>query len=99
MYRKLREREVNAFFIKGGRGASVDEAALVGALKSGEIKGAGLDVFENEPVLAPGLSELTNVVLAPHLGTATHETRLGMGRVAMANILAALRGETPPNKL
>ena len=90
-------QELAQVAVPGGR--NLVEADLVRALKDGEIRGAGLDVFENEPALAPGLSELPNVVMAPHLGTATHETRLGMGRVAMANILAALRGETPPNKL
>ncbi len=97
--RELKLMKKTAILINSSRGPVVNEADLVQALKDGEIRGAGLDVFENEPALAPGLSELPNVVMAPHLGTATHETRLGMGRVAMANILAALRGETPPNKL
>ena len=88
-----------AFLINASRGPVVKEADLVAALKNGEIRGAGLDVFENEPQMAPGLVELPNVTLVPHLGTATIETRLGMGRVAMKNILAALRGETPPNLL
>ena len=97
--RELKLMKKTAILINSSRGPVVNEADLVQALKDGEIRGAGLDVFENEPALAPGLSELPNVVMAPHLGTATIETRLGMGRVAIANILAALRGETPPNKL
>ena len=96
---ELKLMKKSAILINASRGPVVNEADLVQALKNGEIRGAGLDVLENEPALAPGLSELPNVVLAPHLGTATHETRLGMGRVATANILAALRGEIPPNKL
>ena len=97
--RELKLMKKTAILINSSRGPVVNEADLVQALKDGEIRGAGLDVFENEPALSPGLSELPNVVMAPHLGTATIETRLGMGRVAIANILAALRGETPPNKL
>jgi glyoxylate reductase len=88
-----------AFLINASRGPVVKEDDLVEALKTGKIRGAGLDVFENEPATAPGLVDLPNVTLIPHLGTATTETRLGMGRVAMENILAALRGEVPPNLL
>ena len=88
-----------AFLINASRGPVVKEDDLVEALRNGKISGAGLDVFENEPATAPGLVDLPNVTLMPHLGTATIETRLGMGRVAMKNILAALRGETPPNLL
>ncbi len=97
--RELKLMKKTAILVNSSRGPVVNETELVQALREGEIRGAGLDVFENEPFLAPGLSELSNVVMAPHLGTATNETRLGMGRVAIANILAALRGEIPPNKL
>lgn len=97
--RELKLMKNTAILINSSRGPVIHETDLVEALKNGEIRGAGLDVFENEPATMPGLTELPNVVLAPHLGTATYETRLGMGRVAISNILAALRGEAPPNKL
>jgi lactate dehydrogenase-like 2-hydroxyacid dehydrogenase len=74
----------------------VDEKALVRALKSGEIWGAGLDVFENEPELEPGLAELENVVILPHIASATIETRTNMGLIAARNIIAAMKGEEPP---
>jgi lactate dehydrogenase-like 2-hydroxyacid dehydrogenase len=95
--RELKLMKKTAILLNASRGPVVNEEELVAGLKAGEIWGAGLDVFENEPKLAPGLADLTNVVLSPHTGTATIETRIEMGRVAAANILAALRGETPPN--
>ncbi len=87
----------SAFLINTSRGPVVDEAALVEALKNGVIRGAGLDVFEHEPDLAAGLSELENVVLTPHLASATEETRSKMAELAADNILAGLSGSTPPN--
>lgn len=86
-----------AVLVNTARGPVVDEKALTAALESGVIAGAGLDVFENEPQVEPGLLKLENVVLAPHVGSATLATRTGMGRMACRNILAALRGELPPN--
>ena len=83
-----------AILINTSRGPVVDEAALVQALKNKEIWGAGLDVFENEPALAPGLLECENAVLLPHVASATIETRTNMGLIAVRNILAVLNGVT-----
>lgn len=88
-----------AYLINTSRGPVIDEVALVEALQRKVIAGAGLDVFEHEPQLADGLNTLENVVLLPHLGSATLETRRRMGEVAVANILAALDGKVPPNDL
>ena len=86
-----------AFLINAARGKAVDEEALVQALKAGRIAGAGLDVFEHEPHVHPALLEMSNVVLMPHVGTATSETRLKMALLAAENLLAALAGRRPPN--
>jgi len=86
-----------AFVINTARGAVIDEVALVRALQAKQIAGAGLDVFEREPQLTPGLAELENVVLAPHLGSATIGTRTKMGMIAMKNLLAVCAGQRPPN--
>ncbi|WP_407312970.1 2-hydroxyacid dehydrogenase [Desulfosporosinus sp. SB140] len=84
-----------AILINTSRGPVVDELALVKALQTGEIWGAGLDVYEWEPKLAEGLSELNNVTLCPHIASATIDTRTKMGIIAVSNILAAMRGELP----
>lgn len=86
-----------AYLINASRGPVVDEKALVKALQKKQIAGAALDVYENEPKLTPGLAELDNVVLLPHLGSATLETRNKMAEMAADNAIAALSGETPPN--
>lgn len=84
-----------AYLINTSRGPVVDESDLVDALRDGVIRGAGLDVYENEPTLAPGLAELENVVLTPHIASATEETRGQMSQIAAQNIIDFLSGETP----
>lgn len=85
-------------FINISRGKVVDEAALVEALRTGQIRAAGLDVFEREPLnLDSPLLQLSNVVATPHIGSATHETREAMATCAVDNLLAALAGERPKN--
>jgi lactate dehydrogenase-like 2-hydroxyacid dehydrogenase len=88
-----------AFLINTARGDVVDEAALVTALENGDIAGAGLDVFEKEPAVNSGLLGLENVVLLPHLGSATQETRKAMGMRVVDNIEAFFAGDTPRDKL
>lgn len=86
-----------AYLINTGRGAIIDEEALVNALKKKQIAGAGLDVYEEEPKLKPGLAELDNVVLAPHLGSATVETRTRMSIMSAESIIAVLQKQKPKN--
>lgn len=88
-----------AFLINTSRGPVVDEQALVNVLRERKIGGAGLDVYENEPALTPGLTELENVTLLPHVGSGTRETRTRMASLAVENLLAGLRGDVPPNIL
>ena len=87
-----------SIFINISRGKVVDEKALINALQQGQIRGAGLDVFEREPLeLTSPLLKLDNVVATPHIGSATFETREAMARCAVENLLAALAGERPAN--
>jgi glyoxylate reductase len=95
----LRKMKPTAHLINTARGPIVDEAALVDALNKGLIAGAGLDVYEREPRLHPGLLARENVVLLPHLGSASVGARAGMSRLAAENIIAALGGGRPPNLL
>lgn len=87
----------SAYLINTSRGPVVDENALVSVLRQGIIRGAALDVFEHEPGLAPGLAELPNVVLTPHIASATEETRGAMARLAAENLIAFFEGHPLPN--
>src|SRR5688572_13421473 len=96
---ELKLMKPNAILVNSTRGGVVDDAALVAALKSGTIRAAGLDVFENEPKLNPAFLALDNVVLAPHIGSSTESTRRAMAMTAAKNAVAGLTGQTPPNLL
>lgn len=93
----LAAMQPHARLINIARGEVVDETALIAALQQDQIGGAGLDVYEHEPKVPEALCQMDNVVLLPHLGTATLEVRTDMGMMAVTNLRAALRGETPPN--
>jgi len=95
--REFKKMKRTAYLINTSRGPVVDEAALVDALRVGQIAGAGLDVYEDEPELHPGLVGLRNVVLAPHVGSATVETRTKMSVMAAENLVAMLKDERPQN--
>jgi len=92
----LRTMKKTAYLVNASRGPVVDEAALAQALKEGRIAGAGIDVFEREPEVHPALIGLPNVVLAPHIASASSDTRVKMARLAVDNCLAVLEGRTPP---
>ncbi|MBI3299213.1 MAG: D-glycerate dehydrogenase [Elusimicrobia bacterium] len=93
--KELGEMKRTAVLINTARGAVIDEAALVAALRKGTIFAAGLDVYENEPDMAPGLAELDNVVLAPHIASASSATRTRMAMIAASDMVAALEGRRP----
>jgi lactate dehydrogenase-like 2-hydroxyacid dehydrogenase len=95
--KELKAMKKTAVLINASRGPVVDERALVKALKDKEIWGAGLDVFENEPLLEAGLADLDNIVIVPHVASATIETRLNMGRIAVGNVIKVLGGLPPDN--
>jgi lactate dehydrogenase-like 2-hydroxyacid dehydrogenase len=93
---ELKRMKPTAILINDSRGPIVDEKALVTALREGIIAGAGLDVFESEPELEAGLADFPNVVLTPHIGSSTIETRIAMGELCARNIFAVLDGQLPP---
>src|SRR5881397_1392784 len=95
---KFNRMKATAFLINTSRGPVVDEAALVAALEGGKVAGAGLDVYENEPFIHPGLKR-ANVVLAPHIASASLETRTKMACIAAENVVALFTGQRPANVL
>ncbi|MGZ8365524.1 MAG: 2-hydroxyacid dehydrogenase [Nitrospira sp.] len=97
--RELTLMKPTAYLINTSRGPVIDEAALVSALEAQTIAGAGLDVYEQEPMVSAGLIALPNVVLLPHLGSATLETRVRMGLICLDNIAAVLGGRPAPNRV
>jgi glyoxylate reductase len=97
--RELSLMKPTAYLINTSRGPVIDEAALVSALEAQTIAGAGLDVYEQEPMVSAGLISLPNVVLLPHLGSATRETRVRMGLICLDNIVAVLGGRPAPNRV
>jgi glyoxylate reductase len=96
---ELKKMKNSAFLINTARGPVVDEQALVDGLKSGEIAGAALDVFEEEPKIHSDLLKMNNVVLVPHIGTATYETRIEMGQEASLNIISLLVDRIEKNRV
>lgn len=95
--RRLSLMKKSAYLINTSRGQVVDEKALVEVLKNGVIRGAAIDVFENEPKIESELLELENIILTPHIASATEETRSKMAELAAENIIAVLSSQTPPN--
>jgi len=88
-----------AVIVNTSRGEVVDENALTRGLRAGEIAGAGLDVYENEPHIKPGFLKLDNVVLLPHMGSATLESRLATGELVLINIRTFMDGHKPPDRV
>ena len=97
--RRIKLMKPDAYLVNTARGEVIDEAALIRALEAGEIAGAGLDVFENEPQVNPGFLGLDHVVVLPHMGSATREGRLAMGEKVMINIRTWMDGHKPPDRV
>jgi glyoxylate reductase len=97
--RRLKLLQPHAVLVNTARGEVVDEAALAGMLERGELAGAGLDVYEHEPAINPKLLKLPNVVLLPHLGSATVEARIDMGEKVLVNIRTFTDGHKPPDRV
>ena len=97
--RRLKLMPSHAYIVNTARGEIVDENALTRMLHAGELAGAGLDVFEHEPAVNPKLLELDNVVLLPHMGSATIEGRVDMGEKVLINIKTFTDGHTPPDRV
>jgi glyoxylate reductase len=95
----LRSMKPEAYLVNTGRGSVIDESALIACLQDGHLAGAALDVFEREPQVPEALRRLSQVILTPHIGSATREARLAMAAVCWQNIVAALRGQTPSQQL
>jgi len=97
--RRLKLLQNHAYVVNTARGEVIDENALTRMLRGGELAGAGLDVFEHEPAVNPKLVELDNVVLLPHMGSATIEGRIDMGEKVLINIKTFADGHTPPDRV
>jgi len=97
--RRLRLIQKTAYVINTSRGHAIDEAELARLLENGEIAGAGLDVYEHEPVVNPKLLKMQNTVLLPHIGSATLEGRIDMGEKVLINIQTFVDGHTPPDRV
>ena len=97
--KRLKLMSPESYIVNTSRGEVIDEAALANALSKGELGGAGLDVYENEPEVHPDLMDLPNVILAPHIGSATHESRREMGEKVMINIRAMMDGHAFPDRV
>ena len=96
---RLAVMKPGAFLINSARGDVIDQSALIAALETGAIAGAGMDVFEGEPAVPDQLLSMENVVLFPHLGSASRETRVAMGMRVVENLQAFFNGETPRDRV
>jgi glyoxylate reductase len=97
--RRLKLLQPHAYVVNTARGEIIDEAALVRMLRTGDIAGAALDVFEHEPAVNPKLLQLDNVVLLPHMSSSTFEGRIGMGDSVLINIKSFVDDHSPPNRV